>query len=119
LNEILTHDETAGAQPPDTEFFLATVISTSTTDGMEIQLDGEDQPMTKRFKVILVPRPIHDGERVVVMKQAGTYVILGAIGTPRSHTKIANLATSASTSLIISKINVILAALRAQGIIWT
>ena len=75
--------------------------------------------MTKRFKMMQIPRPIHTGERVIVMKQAGTYVILGVLGMPNSWQRIPDLATTASTADIIAKINAILAWLRTQGILWT
>lgn len=119
MNELLTQEENAGAQAPVTEFYLGTVTAWSNADGVQIQLDGQDAPMTKRFKMMQIPRPIHTGERVIVMKQAGTYVILGVLGMPNSWQRIPDLATTASTADIIAKINAILAWLRTQGILWT
>lgn len=119
MNEFLTTEENAGVQAPDTEFYLGTVTAWSNDTGVEIQLDGQDSPMTKRFKMLQIPRPVHTGERVVIMKQSGTYIVLGVVGSPNSWQKIPDLASTASTTDIINKINAILAWLRTQGILWT
>ena len=119
MDEELITEQAAGAQPPETDFYLGTVTNWSNADGVQIQLDGQDQAMTKRFKMMQIPRPIHIGERVIVMKQAGTYVVLGVLGMPNSWRRIPDLATTATTADIIEKINAILAWLRTQGILWT
>lgn len=65
------------------EFLLGTVTEISTANGIRIQIDGQDEPMTKYYKMMLTgaDAPSVD-DRVVVMKQSGTYIILGKIGTP-------------------------------------
>lgn len=118
--EFLTHgEENAGFQAPETEFYLGTVTAWNNDTGVQIQLDGQDAPMTKRFKMMYMCRPLKVNARVVIMKQAGTYIVLGEIGLPNSWKSIPNLASSASTTDIINKINELLAWLRTQGILWT
>lgn len=120
MNEFLTNgEENAGAQAPETEFYLGTVGSWSNSTGVEITLDGADAPMTKRYKMMLMCRPLRRGARVVVMKQSGTYIVLGEISLPNSWKSMTDLASSASTTDIINKINELLAWLRTQGILWT
>lgn len=65
------------------EFLLGTVTAVSNANGIRIQIDGQDEPMTKYYKMMLTgaDAPSVD-DRVVVMKQSGTYIILGKIGTP-------------------------------------
>lgn len=120
MNEFLTTgEESAGAQAPETEFYLGTVTAWSNDTGVEIKLDGQDQAMTKRFKMMYMCRPLKVNSRVVVMKQSGTYIVLGEIGKPNSWKSLDDLANNASTADIISKINSLLAWLRTQGILWT
>lgn len=108
-----------GNAPPETSFYLATVYSWNNTDGMRITLDGESEPSTKSYKVMYMCRPLHAGARVVVMKQSGTYIVLGEIGLPTTWKKIENLSYTATDVNIISKINEIIATLRTQGMVWT
>ena len=65
------------------EFLLGTVTEISSANGIRIQIDGQDEPMTKYYKMMLTgaDAPSVD-DRVVVMKQSGTYIILGKMGTP-------------------------------------
>ena len=120
MNEFLTTgEESAGAQAPVTEFYLGTVTNWHNDTGVAIKLDGQDQAMTKRFKMMYMCRPLKINSRVVVMKQSGTYIVLGEIGNPNSWKSLDDLANNASTADIISKINSLLAWLRTQGILWT
>jgi len=119
LDEFLTTDEQAGAQAPKTEFYLGTVTAWSNDTGVAVKLDGASAAMTKRYKMMYMCRPLHVNSRVVVMKQSGTYIVLGEIGNPNSWKNITNLADSASTADIIAKVNEILAWMRTQGILWT
>lgn len=65
------------------EFLLGTVTEVSTTYGVRIQLDGQDEAMSKYYKMLVTGAGIlADGDRVIVMKHSGTYVILGKIGVP-------------------------------------
>ncbi len=116
---ILTEQETAGGKAPETEFFLATVTDWSNSTGVEIQLDGDSAPMTKRYKMMLMCRPLATGMRVVVMKQSGTYIVLGEINMPNSWKRINDLSNSAALSDVISTVNSLLAWLRTQGLLRT
>lgn len=125
LTEILRTEHGAEdggkeVQLPETvpEIFLGTVNSWNISTGVQITLDGEDAPMTKRYRQMLMARPLQVGARVAVMKLSGTYVVLGEISNPRSIWRPADLATTADLAAVISKVNTILAALRDQGVLW-
>jgi len=125
LQDILRADQEAGGgaaegKLPETvpEIFLGTVNAWSTSTGVKITLDGEEQAMTKRYKQMLMARPLKVGARVAVMKLSGTYVVLGEIANPRSYWSPADLATDADLATVIGRVNTILAALRDGGVIW-
>ena len=100
------------------EIYLGTVNNWNISTGVQITLDGQTDPMSKRYKQLLVSRPLPVGARVAIMKISGTYVVLGEIGNPKSYYHPENLASDASLSTVISMVNTILAALRGQGVIW-
>lgn len=60
------------------EMFLATVVSVSAA-GVELTMDGETAPMTKRYKRMATGAALNPDDRVVVVKISGTFVVLGAI----------------------------------------
>ena len=115
----LMNPEKETSEGHSAEFYLGTVGSWSNAEGVEITLDGQSAPMTKRYKMMLMCRPLKRGSRVVVMKQSGTYIVLGEVSLPNSWKSISDLSTGASTSTIASKVNEILAWMRTQGILWT
>ena len=85
LTEILRseHSSEDGGkeiQLPETvpEMFLATVAGVNSS-GVLITLDGESEPMTKRYKQIKTGQTLSSGARVAVVKISGTFVVLGAI----------------------------------------
>lgn len=85
LTEILRaeHSGRDGGQTvplPETvpEMFLATVAGVN-AEGVQITLDGESEPMTKRYKQIKTGQTLSSGARVAVLKISGTFVVLGAI----------------------------------------
>lgn len=85
LTEILRaeHSGRDGGQTvplPETvpEMFLATVAGVS-AEGVQITLDGESEPMTKRYKLLQTGQTPASGARVAVLKISGTFVVLGAI----------------------------------------
>jgi hypothetical protein len=120
LDEFISRpEESAGNTAPEVEFYLATVSAWSNADGVSIKIDGQEEATTKRYKMMLMCRPLHVGTRVVVMKISGSYIVLGEIANPNSWKAIDDLATGATTSNIISKINEILAWMRTQGRVWT
>lgn len=75
MDELLK-DETTGGEA---EFFLATVTEYNSSRGAKIRLDGQDTAMSKYYKIIC--GAVSAGDRVVVMKHAGTFIVLGAIGS--------------------------------------
>lgn len=74
MDELLK-DETTGGEA---EFFLATVTEYNSSRGAKIRLDGQDTAMSKYYKIIC--GAVNAGDRVVVMKHAGTFIVLGTIG---------------------------------------
>lgn len=65
------------------EFILGTVTEVSQTNGIRIQLDGQNAAMSKYYKMLNTGADAPGtGDRVVVMKHSGTYVVMGKIGTP-------------------------------------
>lgn len=100
------------------EFFIGTVKNWSNLTGVQIQLDGQDSPMTKRYKQMLMCRPLKVGARVVVMKHSGTYIVLGEISKPLPYYHPADLSDSATLAQVIARCNLLLAILRQVGIVW-
>lgn len=60
------------------EFYLATVTGT-TASGVKIRLDGESAAMTKAYKFIATGVALSANDRVLCIKIAGTFVVLGKI----------------------------------------
>lgn len=101
----------------DVEFLLATVTSYQSI-GIRIRLDGQNEEMTKRYKMLQVGKPVKEGDRVVVMKMSGTYVVLGAVNYPIYKSTISDLSTSTTSAAVVAfKVNQILAWMRTQGMI--
>lgn len=68
------------------EFFLGTVTAVSSADGVQIRLDGQDESMSKYYKMLITGANWPSvGDRVVIMKHSGTYVVMGKIGTPSQN----------------------------------
>ena len=111
-------ENTSESKTGDAEFYLGTVISWNTTDGVEIKLDGQDSAMTKRFKMLQGSRPLKINSRVIVMKHSGTYVVLGEVSNPTTYYQPADLPNSATLANVITRCNLILTILRNAGIIW-
>ena len=60
-----------------TAFFLATVSSVA-SDGVHFVLDGQTAATQKGYKRLQTGEALAAGARIVVMKQSGTYIVLGA-----------------------------------------
>lgn len=76
MNDILlpeTLDEHQGAV-----FLLATVTAWNST-GVKLLFDGQSSASQKRYRVMQTGASINIGDRVIVMKHSGTYVVLGAV----------------------------------------
>lgn len=65
-------------------FFLATIDSVSTTEGVTIIPDGQSEAVPKKYKCLTGAGLLAEGDRVVVMKHSGTCVVLGKLGIPGS-----------------------------------
>ena len=59
-------------------FLLATVKSVASS-GITIQLDGDDTPLGKRYKWISTGTSLSVNDRVLVLKNSGTYIIIGKL----------------------------------------
>lgn len=82
MDEVLRQQADIGGQA---EFYLGTVVAWSNSTGVQIRLDGQDSAMTKRYKMLMMSQPPPKvGARVVVMKQSGTYIVMGEIGNPNA-----------------------------------
>lgn len=72
-------------QPQDqTDFFLATVSAVDNTKGMKIIPDGQSTAMQKWYKILCTGKVAAVGDRVVVMRNSGTCIVLGKIGVTSS-----------------------------------
>ena len=60
------------------ELYLATVVSYSSSTGVKIRLDGEETGMEKSYKR-LYGTTYSAGQRVLVAKMSGTYIVLGRL----------------------------------------
>ena len=65
------------------EIYLGTVDGANSS-GVEITLDGQSSALSKRYKMLLTGRTLTEGERVLILKMSGTYVVLGAIASAAS-----------------------------------
>ena len=81
------------------EFLLATIASTSNS-GITLIFDGQTAASQKAYKNISNMDPYKVGDRVVVMKLSGTYVILGSLKTSAypvyTTTSVSNIITADS-----------------------
>lgn len=90
---ILSAEGGAGTGDHSVEVFLATVGS-STSSGVTLIFDGASAATTKRFKCI-GNRPAAN-DRVAVLKQAGTYIVLGTISSGGSGSETTDVITTIS-----------------------
>lgn len=111
-------EENIQNEKSEAEFFLGTVKAWSNAAGVQVQLDGQDSPMTKRYKMMLMCRPLRVGSRVVVMKHSGTYIVLGEISNPNSYREISTLASDATLVTTVAKVNEIINWMKTQGMSW-
>lgn len=74
-------EERATGQSGPASFFLATVASVSSTDGVTIIPDGQTEAVPKYYKILTGSGTLAAEDRVVVMRHSGTCIILGKIGT--------------------------------------
>lgn len=75
------------------EFMLATIATADSAAGtVTMTLDGMTSAMQKSYKTLSGAWPLAAGDRVVVMKMSGTYVVLGKIGSASSPSDILPIA---------------------------
>ena len=74
-------EERVTGQSGPASFFLATVASVSSTDGVTIIPDGQTEAVPKYYKILTGSGTLAAENRVVVMRHSGTCIILGKIGT--------------------------------------
>lgn len=109
--------EPDGTGDHDAEFFIATV-GDLTADGVTLKFDGMSEPTTKRYKSLRTGRgSAYAGQRVIVMKQSGTCVVLGLLTKGDLYTNVNKLASGSNLATTISRFNSLLDALVAKGII--
>ena len=84
MDELLFQNETKPQGAESASAFCLGTVSASDSSGIQLTLDGESEPMTKRYRQILTGRTISVGARVVVVKISGTYVVLGQLSAPES-----------------------------------
>lgn len=77
MANIIIDNQNAGANLPD--LFLATVDNYNYTTGTTLILPGSNTPTEKRYKKISSISSLANGQRVLVAKVSGTYLILGRI----------------------------------------
>ena len=84
MDELLFQNETSSRGSSSAcEIYLGTV-SASDSSGIQLTLDGETEPMTKRYRQILTGTTIPVGARVAALKISGTFVVLGQLSAPES-----------------------------------
>lgn len=93
MDDLFLQENPAGSGEHGAEFYLATVV-TNSGGKVKIKLDGQDTAMTKYFNSMC--GPLVADTRVVVMKQSGTYVILG----PVSNADMSSFAISNASDII-------------------
>ena len=88
------------------EFYLGTVTSWSWIDkAAKIRLDGQDAAMSKSYKTAC--GMVNPGDRVVVMKHSGTYIILGQLSNGATYTTsdLSEIASAESDITLVSGTN--------------
>ena len=83
---------------PETDFYIATVAGVSSS-GVRLLFAGESSATSKYYKC-LDSANVSTGDRVVAMKQSGTYIVLGTIGRSGSD----NVEITTNSSDIFSSI---------------
>lgn len=66
------------SSPPQGAGFLLAKIGSYNSSGATLIIDGQTSATTKRYKHLKPYSPVA-GDRVLVVKISGTYVILGAV----------------------------------------
>lgn len=78
MADLMIEEQIAGAMPGITKLLLATVGDYDSSTGTTLIFDGTDTATTKRYKRV-GSASLSAGNRVLVAKISGTYLILGRI----------------------------------------
>lgn len=90
--------------PSSAELLLATVDS-GNSSGVTLVFDGQSSASQKRYRILQTGAILYAGDRVVVMKHSGTYVVLGAVKAGRglwTPSAITDVLTASSIFTITS-----------------
>ena len=79
-DELVELNGLAVPEEPQEEIVLATITAVG-TDGVQIQIDGEDEAGEKEYKVNTAVK-FAVGDRVKIFKNSGTYLIEYKFGAP-------------------------------------
>lgn len=103
-----SHDVRESGQSGPATFFLATLASVSTSEGVTIIPDGQTTSIPKKYKCLTGAGMLTAGDRVVVMKHSGTCVVLGKIGIPGSDgdDKVSKSGDTMTGGLVMDNSNV-------------
>jgi len=67
------------AQPPAREPLMLATVGSVSAAGTTLILDGQTSATTKRYKRVVTGQTLAAGDRVLVARISGTYVIFGKI----------------------------------------
>lgn len=70
-------------ESPRSDFYLATVTEVSSS-GVKFLLDGQTAALAKQYKQLNTGKTLAVDDRIVVMKQSGTYIVMGRISYDNS-----------------------------------
>ena len=97
--------------------FLTATVGAIRSSGVTLEFPGADEAGDKVYKCI-AGAPIKAGDRVVLIPDSGTYVVVGRLsGKPGGGWNIPALASSATLASAITWINAITSALEGLGMI--
>lgn len=83
MADLVGKETTAGRASQPVELRLATVEAYNSyyePKGVSVIFDGEETPTTKRFMRLATDTSLSKGNRVLVAKVSGTYIVLGKVG---------------------------------------
>ena len=83
-NNIFIEEDT-GQNVSGSDFALAAVYTVNQAhSAVQLVIDGTSTPTQKFYKALTGAWPLDHGDRVIVMKMSGTYVVVGKIGSEPS-----------------------------------
>lgn len=74
----LTLELTTGSSSSTPTLLLATIASVSSS-GITLKFAGQSEANQKLYKRLITGQALYSGDRVLVVKMSGTYVVLGKI----------------------------------------